>query len=186
MSAPSKKKRWDESGQAVMETALSAFFIAVLAMGVIDYSRAIYYAEVIKNLTGEGSSMASRAGTASLLQIAQTVVSDAGTNLNMTSAGCVIITAVLNNGASHNNFVVTAQSAPQGACSGINSKIGCAPPPTSCGTATLPAEAQAALQANQSLYITEIFYTFNTVTPIGGLLNVTHVLPSQFYDAAYY
>ena len=46
---------------------------------MIDFSRAIYSVEVIKNLTGEGSSMASR-GT-SLLQTAQTVVADAGTNL---------------------------------------------------------------------------------------------------------
>jgi len=184
MSARLKKKRWDESGQAVAEASVATFLIAVLVMGVIDYSRGIYYVEVIKNLTSEGSSMASR-GT-SVLQTAQTVVTDAGTNLNMSGAGCVIVTSVLNNGASKNNFVVTAQSAPQGSCSGISSKIGCVAPPASCGLATLPAEAQAALQANQSLYITEIYYTFSTVTPIGSLLHTTHVLPSLFYDAAYY
>jgi len=123
----------EDFGQAVMELAISAPLLLILVMGVFDGARAIYYVEVAKNLTSEGSSMASR-GT-SVLQTAQTVVTDAGTNLAMGTKACVIVTAVLNNGNPSNNFQVTAQSTQLGACTGLSSKIGCFPPPSSCGTA---------------------------------------------------
>ena len=109
-----------------MELAISVFLLLILVFGAIDFARAIYYVEVIKNLTGEGSSMASR-GT-SLLQTAQTVVTDAGTNLSLSSQGCVIVTSVLKTAGVSNPLQVTGQSAPQGACTGISSKIGCYPP----------------------------------------------------------
>ena len=81
---------------------------------------------------------------------------------------------------------VTGQSTPLGTCNAISSKMGCFPPPSSCGKATLPTEAAAALQANQTLYVTEIFYSFSAVTPISSLLQQVNVLPTQLYDAAYY
>jgi hypothetical protein len=179
MSRLSKPRFSEESGQALLEVALSASMLFLLVFGVIDVSRAFYYQQVMKTLVGEGSSMASRGTSTS--QTAQTVVSDAGTDLNLTSSGCVIVTAVTNTGAGTHPVQVTGQSY-SGTCGGISSKIGCYPPPSTCGNATIPSEALAALGANQSLYVTEIYYSYSPVTPFSG----GKLLPTQLYSAAYY
>lgn len=174
----------EDSGQTLVELAISIPILLILVFGVIDFCRAIYYLEVMENLTAEGSSMSSRG--ANLSQTAQTVVTDAGTNLSLSTKGCVIATSVLQTTTGTNStYQVTGQSA-QGSCTGIFSKIGCYPPPSTCGTATLPTEAAAALQSGQSLYITEIYYIYTPITPIGSLVNNTKLLPAQLYDAAYY
>jgi TadE-like protein len=179
-----KKLVTEDSGQALVELAISVLLLLILVFGVIDFSRAIYYVQVIKNLTAEGSSMSSRGST--LSQTAQTVMTDAGTNLSLSTKGCVIATSVLKTASGTGfNYTVTGQAS-QGNCAGVSSKIGCFPPPSSCGRASLPAEAAAALPADQSLFITEIFFTYTAVTPIGALLKNSTILPAQLYDAAYY
>jgi Flp pilus assembly protein TadG len=50
-----RAKRKKDSGQALVEFALSATMMLVLVFGLVDFSRAIYIAQVIANLTGEGS-----------------------------------------------------------------------------------------------------------------------------------
>ncbi len=177
------KKLWKrrfagESGQALLEVAITASVLFLLIYGVIDVSRAFYYQQVMKTLTGEGASMASR-GTSTALA-AQTVLNDSGTDLSLASNGCVIVTAVTDTGSGSHPLQVSGQSF-SGACTGIASKVGCYPPPSACGNATLPSDAVAALSASQSLYVTEIYYTFTPVTPVGG-----KILPTQLYDAAYY
>lgn len=51
------------------------------------------------------------------------------------------------------------------------------------GTAILPALVTP--QLNQTVYVTEVFYTYKSITPVGKFL-VGIVLPSQLYDVAYY
>ena len=48
----------------------------------------------------------------------------------------------------------------------------------------IPATIPSLPQPNQTIYVTEIYYSFQAVTPIGKLLNVT--LPTRLYDAAYF
>ena len=161
--------------------------LTVLVFGIIDFSRAVYDLEVMKNLAGEGSSMASR-GT-SPANTATTVVNFAGSDLSMKTKGCVIVTAVTNTGAAKNPLQVTAQGTQ---CAiAVSSKVGCLQGQGSCSTsnATLPTEASLALQSNQTLYVTEVFYTFAAITPIQGILSLSGQplsLPSQLYSAAYY
>ncbi|MGA2904926.1 MAG: hypothetical protein ABSD98_13905 [Candidatus Korobacteraceae bacterium] len=104
----------------------------------------------------------------------------------MSTQGCVVVTAVTNEGSS--SLQVTGQAFGGGiSCS---SKVGCLKGQGSCGgsTATLPTSAASALQSQAvgaSIYVTEIFYNYHTITPITGLLG-GNVLPSQFYAVAYY
>ena len=46
------EKRSGQSGQALIEYAISAIVMATLVFGVIDFSRAIYEQQVITILTG--------------------------------------------------------------------------------------------------------------------------------------
>jgi hypothetical protein len=173
-----------ESGQSLVELAISAGLLFTLMFATIDFARAIYYVEVMKNLTAEGSSLASRGSSNS--DTAARVVNDAGNNLNIGAGGCVYVTTVFNTGSVGGNPLQVSQQASLGACSGISSKVGCAPPARGCGPAALPSEAAAALQSGQNLYVTEVYYSFSPVTPVGALLKDVSALPAQLYDAAYY
>jgi Flp pilus assembly protein TadG len=172
----------EESGQALVELSFAFLVLCVFVFGIIDFGRAIYNVEVMNNLVGEGASMASRG--VSLATTAQTVANDAGSDINLSTKGCVIVTSVAINSGSP---LVTGQASQGGiACT---SKVGCLNGQGSCGSssATLPAAAVTALTAEptgSSLYVTEIFYSYNTVTPISALSG--NSMPSRLYSVAYY
>ena len=172
----------EESGQALVELSFAFLVLCVFVFGIIDFGRAIYNVEVMNNLVGEGSNMASRG--VSLATTAQTVANDAGSDINLSTKGCVIVTSVAINSGS---LLVTGQASQGGiACT---SKVGCLNGQGSCGSssATLPASAVTALTAEptgSSLYVTEIFYSYNTVTPISALSG--NSMPSRLYSVAYY
>jgi len=79
-----------ESGQALIELSFALVILCVFVCGIIDFGRAIYDVQVMKNLVGEGSSMASRGTT--LGNTVTTVTADAGKDLSMSTAGCVMVT----------------------------------------------------------------------------------------------
>jgi Flp pilus assembly protein TadG len=164
-------KRKKDSGQALVEFALSATMMLALVFGLVDFSRAIYIAQVIANLTGEGSSMASRGTT---LSDAAAAVVAASSNLNLSVNGQVIVSSVFNN---NNKIQLTAQVSQggTGATSLIGTVVG--------GAAILPATVVP--QLNQTVYVTEVFYKYKPITPIGNFLSGT-MLPSRLYDVAYY
>jgi len=159
----------NNSGGALVEFALAASLMLTLAFGVIDFTRAIYDLQVMMNLTGEGSNLASR-GT-SLSDTATAVVNGASP-LEFGTEGCVIVSSVYNDGST----VKVSGQATQCPNPQI-SKIG-----TVGSLANLPSGAVP--QANQTVFATEIFYSYQTITPIGKLLQTT--LPSKLYDVAYY
>jgi len=172
----------DNSGQALLEVAFILPLLAVLVFGIVDYSRALHQAQVISNLSGEGSSMASR-GTG----LGDTVTAMMGdADLDMSGNGCVIVTQVTT-GAQAGSFVVTGQSR-SNPCSAGGSRIGCAPPAQGCGQATIPPAVQTVLQTapNYTIYVTEVFYSYSPITPVGSFLHNNQFLPSQLYSAAYY
>ena len=174
-----------ESGQALVELAFIATTLLVFILGIVDYGRAIYDVEVMKNLTGEGSSMASRIDPSQLATAVQTVVNDAGADLSMSTSGCVIMTIVTNQAGT---LTITAQA--KNCAISASSKIGCLQGVNGCQSSapTLPAYAATGLsdQVNgSSLAVTEVYYNFSPITPITALLG-SGSIPSQFYSVAYY
>jgi Flp pilus assembly protein TadG len=176
----------EHSGQAILELALVMALLCIMVFGIIDLGRAFYDLEVVKNLSGEGSNMASR-GT-SLSTTAATVVADS--DLTM-SHGCVIVTSV-STGSQAGTYVVTGQAVSSPCAAGTTSKVGCYPPSGGCSAAaTLPIYIQTAfsgtphLNNGSTIYVTEVFYNYSPITPIGGFVQGL-VLPSSLYNAAYY
>ncbi|MGA3213984.1 MAG: TadE/TadG family type IV pilus assembly protein [Terriglobales bacterium] len=166
-----------ESGQAVIEFATVVLLMTILIFGLVDYSRAIYDSEVITNLTREGSNLASR-GTD--MPAAATDIISQSDLPNMTTQGEVIITSVQNIGGTYtitNQAIAGSYPGP----SKVGSKIG--------GAATLPPAAKSIPLAGQTIYVTEVYYGYTAITPIGSLMKLMGGptnLPAALYDIAYF
>jgi Flp pilus assembly protein TadG len=168
----SNRVRTDHSGQAMLEFAIIASLIITLVFALIDFGRAFNSLQVMIGLTRQGSNLASR-GDSLTASAAAVVSGDAP--LDLTDNGEVIVTSVTN---SSNTNLITGQVS-QGGISQV-SKVG-----TGVGSvATVPASVAAMLQPGQTVYITEVYYSFQPITPIGSLLGV--VMPSTLYEAAYF
>ena len=167
-----KKNIADESGQALLEFLIILPLTLVLVFGLIDFGRALSCLEVISELTRQGSNLASR-GTNLSDSAAAVVAGDAP--LDLSKNGEVIVTAVTNINQVNQ---ITGQVS-QGGILSI-SKIG-----QGVGKqATVPPAAATMLQPGQTIYVTEVFYSFQAITPIGNLLNM--VMPSTLYEVAYF
>jgi len=191
-----KMLKENNSGQALIELALVIPILLTFVFGLVDYSRAMYDMEVITNLAGEGGSLASR-GTSpadTVTAVINAAGQGSGQDVNMSAAGCVIVTLVNNpNGSQNPVYDITDQATGGGAsgCGASWSQIGqCTRVNGNCTgrTTALPANIQTVLNAsmNTNIAITEMFFNFRTITPIGYFLHKSNWLPTQLYRVAYY
>jgi Flp pilus assembly protein TadG len=161
-------------GQAAVELAMITPLLLIVFMAIVDFSRALNDEQILVDLTRQGSNMASR-GTA--LPAAANAVVQGSAPLNLAQNGEIIITSV----ARVNNADKITGQASQGGLSAA-SKIG-----TGVGSsATVPAAVDDIFKNNsgQTVFITEVYYSFKSVTPIGNFMKI--VLPSKFYEVAYF
>jgi Flp pilus assembly protein TadG len=158
----------------MFELALLVPLLCLVMFAIIEYSRALNYEQKLVDLSRQGSNMASR-GTP--LATAASTVAQNSAPLNVSGAGVVIVTSV----ARVNNVDTITGQATSGSLL-ISSKIG-----TGVGNrATVPATADDifANNAGQTVYITEIFYPLQQITPIATMWGL--VLPSTLYQVAYF
>jgi Flp pilus assembly protein TadG len=180
----------DQSGQALVEVSFGLIMLCVFVLGIIDCGRAVYDVEVMKNLVGEGSSMASRSAGTDLSTIVGSITTDAGNDLNIGTSGCIIVTSVQNMGSGSIQVTNQAWGGGISGTASCKSKIGCVSGTSGCSNsnATLPAAAVSALTTEgtgSSIAVTEIYYNYSTITPLPRFLG-SNALPSQFYAVAYY
>jgi Flp pilus assembly protein TadG len=164
----------DQSGQASVEFVFAVLILTVLVFGLIDFSRFIDTRQTLISVSRDGSNLALR--QTDLTNAVAAVIAAASpltiNNMGTGPKGYVIITEVTKN----NNVNKIAK----GGLTGVSSKIG-----TGVNQpATMPANVVGIPQPNDRVYITEVYYSYQPITPIGKLLKAT--LPTQIYDIAYF
>jgi len=171
----------DRSGQALMEFMFVGFILLFMLFGMIDFCRAISTRQVLINLSREGANLAAR-GTGSTpdaaISNAIAAVIDGDAPLSIDTNGLVIITAVLN---SNGTFLVTNQIMEGALSNTAPSRVA----PNGIGsTVTTPFTTLQIPQSNQTMYVSELFYSYQPATPIGKLLNFN--MTNTLYDAAFF
>lgn len=168
------KRLEDDRGGALVEFALCISMLLILVYGLIDFSQMIFDHQVMSGLSRQGSDLASR-GTK--LQDTVSALDTQGASLNISANGRIIVTAVAEDSSGKFQIVDQAESPPGiSVTSAVGSGIG--------KTASMPVSANTALKAGQTLYVTEVFYSYSPMTPIGAFLNTS--LASTLYESAYF
>jgi len=161
-----------EHGQALLEFIIVVALMVAVVMLMVDFGRALNYQQVMIGLSRQGSNLASRGNT--LAESADAVLIGS-MPLDLAHQGSVIVTSVTN----LNNVNRISGQVWRGGLSSA-SKVG-----SGVGsTATVPAGAASMIQPGQTIYITEVFYAYRPITPVGRMLRFA--MPATLYEAAYF
>lgn len=168
------KQLEDERGAALVELTLCVSSLLIMVFGLIDFSQIIFDEQVMSGLCRQGSSLASR-GTS--LTDTVSALGIQGASLNISAKGRIIVTTVADDPNGNARIVAQAES-PTGisVTSAVGSGIG--------KLASMPSSANTVLNAGQTLYVTEVFYSYTPMTPIGGFLKTS--LGATLHQTAYF
>ena len=171
----------ERSGQALIEFMFVGFILLFMLFGMIDFSRAISTRQVLINLSREAANLAARGTgdtTDAAISNAIAAVMAGSAPLSITTNGLVIITAILN---SNGTYLVTNQIS-EGGLPGLASRV--ASGGVGSTVSNMSSTSVQIPQSNQTLFVSEVYYTNSAATPIGRLLNFNMSKP--LYDAAYF
>lgn len=162
-----KSQLSDTRGTAIVETAMVVTILLALALGVVEFGNALSREHTITSLSREGANLAARGAT---LQEAVDVTMTNGTSIGLSSRGGVVATRVQVMGGTPQ--VMEQKSSVGYASVSRVGKVG----------AKASGMDQWGVVDGQSLYVVEVFYDYNQITPFGRVVNV--VVPSQLYERA--
>lgn len=177
------KRLKDERGNALVEMAICMPVFLILIFALIDFSQRILDQQMMSAITRQGSDLASRSqivnGTTADPLGLQTIVSalvTQGNALNIGTNGRIILTAVSDvNGAPQ---IIDQQESATGIS--VTSSIGSG----NGNPATMPSAASTALSTGHTLFVTEVFYSYSPMTPIGKFMKASPA--GTLYEAAYF
>jgi Flp pilus assembly protein TadG len=171
------KQLKDERGAALVEIAFVLPMILVLIFGLIDFSQIILDNLKMSGMSRQGSDLVAKGVSAA---DTLTALDIQGGSLNIGTQGMIILTQVQNN-KSNQPTIFAQTAAPTGIS--VASKVG-----TGVGNpAFVPSSATSAtgvLAAGQTLFVTEVFYSYKPITPLGGFFKAN--LASNLYEVAYF
>lgn len=171
-------RRWQraplpQSGLAVLEFAMMLPVLLVLLFASIDLGRVILIRQIMLNLSREAANLACR-GTA--FADVMSAVQTSAAPLNLAQDGYVILTEIYRSSAS----VVTVKSRLTYGGRAGSSHVGA----TVGGAAVLPASTPAMPPTGMSLYVAEVFYHVDPITPLGQFVTLSG--NSSYYDVAFF
>ena len=166
------RKLANRSGQAVLEFMFTFLILMVLLFGLIDFGRALLMRLVMSNLSREAANLTSR-GTS--LSDAMTSLLNSASPLDVNAKGYVVLTEV---GRDTNGIPVVVQQLTAGGQT-THSHIG-----DGIGAAAVIPRPDELPATNRNLFVAEVFYRFDSITPVGNLLGFNTV--PMLYDAAFF
>ena len=192
-----RRRLLDASGQSMVEMAVIAPFLVVVALGVVELSYGLFDQHVVTKMTREGSNLISRDST---LDEAATTLQNISTGpIDFTSRSQVIFSVlkmVSIVGATNYNHVILYQRLQKGislgssqfSCSCSSSDFGPAPDyvgnnSDNNGNLQVTGLPAGSLSLGGFLYITEIYSKHDLITPFNKF---GFTVPNTLYSIAYF
>jgi Flp pilus assembly protein TadG len=163
---------FNKKGQAVVELAIILPLLALLLLGVFDFSRAIHAKNIIINVSREGANLVSRSSLAN--QNIMNTLAYTAQPLNLQSNGMIYVTVL--NGVNNGNPTIQSQAgwASSNLRNSITSRLGT---PANPNATTLASLAVLGLQTGQTANVVEVFYNYQSIFSVGK-----RMLRSQLYS----